>query len=225
MPKRSDLAGKKFGKLTVLEPAFTKYGKLHWKCLCDCGNFSYVNTQYLKNRNTQSCGCLKSEVAKRIFSKLNTTHGETKTRLFNLWTRIKDRCYREKNPNYRNYGGRGIKMCDEWKDDFVKFRTWAINSGYKEELLKNGKNKWTIDRINNDGDYEPSNCRWVTIKQQCRNRRTNSFVEYNGEKYCYAELSENFNINKQIIQYRISHGWSINDTINTPVRKYNKGEI
>lgn len=222
MPKRSDLVGKRFGRLVVIEPSFTKYNKLHWKCLCDCGNFTNVQTEYLTHGNTKSCGCLQKEISGKIFKKLNTTHGETNTRLFRLWCKIKSRCYSEGSTGYHNYGKRGIKMCDEWKSNFLSFKDWAIKSGYREEVLSSGKNKWTIDRINNDGDYEPLNCRWVTIKTQSRNRRTNKTYEYNGKQMCLVELAEICGLSKDALRYRLNAGYSLKDAMFTKLNQ-NKG--
>lgn len=165
-----DYTNKKFNRWTV------KYfvgqnsnGAAIWHCICDCGTEKDLTVSTIQSGQSKSCGCLKSEVT----AKRNTIHGMSKTRLYNEWTGMKDRCY---NPNcefYSYYGGKGISICNDWKDDFVKFRDWALQHGYSDSL--------TIDRINNDKDYCPENCRWVTSKIQANNRTNNILVCYNGE--------------------------------------------
>ena len=187
-----DLTGKKFGMLKVvrfLKPEERFYnGKLKsdrvWECVCECGNKINVATWKLKNGNTKSCGCYRKEKLKE--NQIDATHGKTNTLLYRTWDGMKKRCYNKNANNYENYAGRGIKMCDEWKNNFQAFYTWAINNGYKKEL--------SIDRIDVDGNYEPSNCRWATAKEQSRNRRDTLYVEYNGEKRTLIEVSEEVGI-------------------------------
>lgn len=187
-----DLTGQKFGMLKVvrfLKPEERFYnGKLKsdrvWECVCECGNKINVATWKLKNGNTKSCGCYRKEKLKE--NQIDATHGKTNTLLYRTWDGMKKRCYNKNDNNYENYGGRGIKMCDEWKNNFQAFYTWAINNGYKKEL--------SIDRIDVDGNYEPSNCRWATAKEQSRNRRDTLYVEYNGEKRTLIEVSEEVGI-------------------------------
>jgi len=224
MPRRSDLVGKRFGRLVVLEPSFTKYTKLHWKCLCDCGNITNVQTEYLTHGNTKSCGCLQREILSNIGKEVNTTHGQTNTRLFNLWSKIKSRCYCKGSSGYHNYGGRGIIMCDEWKNDFLNFKNWAIKNGYREEILPNGRNKLTIDRIDNNGNYEPNNCRWTTYKQQARNKRTNKIYEYNGKQLCLSELAEICGLGKNTLRYRLEAGYPIEKAMFTKSRRDKGGK-
>ena len=182
-----DLVGRKFGRLTVVSEAERTRSKggasiRMWNCVCDCGNKRTLSSSALTGCNTKSCGCYKKDVNKKRFTK----HGLSKTKLYRVWSSIKDRCYRDGCKGYIDYGIRGIVMCDEWKSDFQAFYTWAMNNGYKREL--------SIDRIDVDGDYEPSNCRWATIKEQSRNRRDTLYVEYNGEKRTLIEVSEEVGI-------------------------------
>ena len=156
MPKYFDMIGKKFGKLTVLEECEErKERKKIYKCKCNCGNIVKVVGVQLRSGHVKSCGCLV---------KLNhfKDHGMYNSNLYNRWSHIKGRCYNKYDKAYPNYGGRGILLCDEWLD-FKAFYNWSIHNGYQEDL--------TIDRINNDGNYEPNNCRWVDMKTQSRNRR------------------------------------------------------
>ena len=141
-------------------------------------------------------------------------HGETKTRLFKIWCSMHERCERKKHTHYKSYGGRGICVCDEWSE-YIPFATWARANGYSDQL--------TIDRINNDGNYEPSNCRWVTMKEQQRNKRTNRAITYKGEKYTLIELAEYAGLKKTTLRERLNNGWSVDDAVEKPVRKRTKG--
>ena len=141
-------------------------------------------------------------------------HGGTGTRLHNIWLSMRERCHRVKHPYYKDYGGRGISICEEW-DDFSKFREWANTNGYSDEL--------TIDRVDNNGDYEPNNCRWVTIKEQQNNRRNNRIIEYKGEKYTLTELAEKIGMNKTTLKERLNMRWSVEDAVKRPVRLRTKG--
>ena len=134
---------------------------------------------------------------------------EIHTRLYHIWVGIKYRCNNKKAKCYSDYGGRGIKICKEWQDDYCRFKNWALNNGYKEEL--------SIDRIDNNGNYEPNNCRWVTAKIQANNKRNNVVLEYNGFKLTIAEIAEKYNISSETIRYRYKIGWSLDKIINTPV--------
>jgi len=151
-----DLTGKKFNKLTVIELIGSKYGVTKWKCKCDCGNYAVVASVELKNGTTKACGCLKGKHRKYPISSENN-------RLYKTWSHMKSRCYREKDISYKNYGGRGIAVCNEWLQDFMSFYNWSIENGYKKNL--------EIDRINSDENYSSSNCRWVTKLINTRNRR------------------------------------------------------
>lgn len=168
-----DLTGKRFGRLTVLSLIESESGAkipTKWLCRCDCGNELEVRACNLKSGNSSSCGCLQRENA--AIKKYK--HGQTGTKLFVAWVHIKQRCFNSKDKAFKYYGGRGITVCDEWKNDFQAFHDWAMSNGYADNL--------TIDRIDVNGNYEPSNCRWITIQEQQRNKRDNTKVVFNG--YC-----------------------------------------
>lgn len=156
--KLMDLTGQRYGRLTVVERDFSKRTTA-WKCICDCGNTTVVTSKNLRTKgySTKSCGCLN-----RLG---NPTHKLSRTRLYNIYYSMKKRCYKEHDEHYKYWGARGITICDEWlgKNGFVNFYNWAMENGYSSEL--------SIDRINNDGNYEPSNCRWATPYEQVHNRR------------------------------------------------------
>lgn len=148
--------------------------------------------------------------------------GYSKTRLYMVYSLMLQRTENTNDKDYRNYGGRGIKVCDEWKKDFMLFRNWAYNNGYDE---KAPKGKCTLDRINVDGNYEPSNCRWVTSKQQANNRRKNKYLTHNNETFTISEWSEKLDISSRTILKRIRMGWDVDKTLTTPVdKKYSRSK-
>ena len=142
--------------------------------------------------------------------KRNLKHGKTGTRLYRIWLNMKTRCNNPKTIEFKNYGGRGIKVCHEWQD-FEQFYVWAIENKYNDKL--------TLDRINNNGNYEPNNCRWATPKQQARNMQTNRVIEFKGKKYCFIELVEKLNLTRSALWYRLNKNWSEEKIINTPLRR------
>lgn len=170
-----DLTGETFGKLKVLEFAGKKNGRNYWKCQCSCGKVIEASTGNLRSGRATNCGCFRIERTKLA----NTTHGKTNTKLYGVYKHMYRRCYKETEPAYKNYGGRGIKICEEWLNNFENFYDWAVNNGYDENL--------TLDRINVNGNYEPSNCRWVNQTVQQNNRTNNVRLVHNGEEHTLAQ--------------------------------------
>ena len=174
----TDLTGQKFGKLTVIGFSHkNKKGEYYYKCLCECGNEIIARGSHLKCGNIKTCKCSRKNG--------NIIHGvwSRNNRIYKIWDGIMARCYDKNNQAYKNYGGRGIIVCDEWKNPTV-FEKWALNNGYNDVL--------TIDRIDNDGIYCPENCHWVTRKEQNRNKRNNVNITVSGETHCKAEWAEIF---------------------------------
>jgi hypothetical protein len=210
MGKLINLAGQKFGRLTVIKRAENNsFNRPRWICKCDCGNYSIVSSSHLKSNHTKSCGCLQKEI--RILSNINNKngviHGKHNTRLYRIYENMKQRCYNSNNKDYKNYGGRGITVCDEWKNDFMNFYNWAMENDYRDDL--------TIDRINNNGNYESNNCRWVTVKEQANNRRNNHFITYNGKTQSITKWSNELNLSKAMLYYRLNHNWNIEKALIT----------
>ena len=205
--KKTDLLGQKFGKLTVIDEATsirTKSGNVMamWKCRCDCGNECVVLANNLKRGHTNSCGCYREELRPT----LKYVHGYTKTRIYDVWSKIKSRCYKENDCRYHIYGGRGITMCDEWKNNPISFIEWAFANGY-DENAKYGET--TIDRIDNNKGYSPENCRIANERVQRNNRRTNHKVTYCGETHTIAEWSRILNVNVNTLTTGVHNGKSI----------------
>lgn len=209
-----NIIGKKFGKLTVLElhhkeqiyyPNGTKNGfRYYYLCQCECGNKAVIRKDGLNS--TVSCGCFRKEQAYKATFKKNNIR---KSRIYKIYYKIKQRCYNKKFTFYKNYGGRGILLCNEWLNSFENFYNWSINNGYSDKL--------TIDRIDVNKNYCPENCRWVNMKTQQNNRRNNHYLKYNGKTKTLSEWGEVFGIKPRTIRARLKYGWDIEKAITTPV--------
>ena len=182
-----DISGQKFGRLTATKVIDkNSKGESVWECICDCGNVTKATITNLKRGHTKSCGCYKKICC--------VTHHETKTRLYKIWKGLKNRCYNKNASKFSCYGGRGISVCDVWLNDYIEFRDWALANGYDENL--------TIDRIDNNGNYEPSNCRWVDNKVQSNNRRNNCFITYLGKTLTISQWADIIGIDHETIRSR-----------------------
>lgn len=223
----NDLIGKKFGRLTVESYSHNikkenGIGLLHYyNCSCECGNNCKVERNSLKNGNTKSCGCIHTEqLIKRNKdnAKLNGDSVKYK-RLHNIYNAMINRCYSKSNKRYKDYGERGIKICEEWLNDWLNFRDWALSNGYNDSL--------TIDRRNVDGNYEPNNCRWVNMKIQANNKTNNKYLTYKGETKTLSEWCEELDLPYHTIKARINKlGMSVEEAFNTPKKwkEYSYGE-
>jgi len=195
LSKAKDLSGMKFGKLTVLRRSSdTGGGKkptVKWICRCDCGKVCTVPGGSLKTGHTKSCGCL------------HTKHhgGRDEPRLYNAWLNMRRRVNDPTNKRYASYGGKGVKICDEWQNDFIAFRNWAKANGYADNL--------TIDRIDNNGDYCPENCRWVDSYVQQNNTSRNRYIYVRGELMTMANAAKTLGLTYSTVQHRVERGQSV----------------
>ena len=214
-----DLTGQRFGRLTVLKRQGTSHSEIQWLCKCDCGNIYTALSYALRKGITTNCGCVQKEkweeLAKRrkdLLANLPSSisaetkqHLLKKSPLYYKWTNLKTRCYNPKYSMYKNYGGKGIKVCDAWmgENGFINFYNWAMKNGYKKGL--------TIDRINNEDGYNPKNCRLVDMRTQQNNRTNNRILEYNGKKDTMANWSRKLNLRYGKIQKGLAKGKTLEE--------------
>ncbi|MBN2980114.1 hypothetical protein [Cohnella algarum] len=192
----ADLTGMKFGKLTVLQyHGKNKHNQPMWDCRCECGNKKVIRG--MGKIYAQSCGCLQREAASLIGKGAMFKHGDASAKLYRVWAAMKSRCQNPKTAAYKDYGGRGIRVCAEW-DDYESFKEWALQTGYDGQL--------TLERKNVNGNYAPDNCKWISIADQQSNRRNNIRVEVNGELITLAELSRRTGILDKTLYSRYKRG-------------------
>ena len=203
MVARLDLTGQRFGRLTAIRYAESRRGKAHWLCKCDCGGESVSSATRLKAGGVLSCGCLVADAT----IKACRTHGLTRTSEHTTWLGIRKRCNNPNDPSFPRYGGRGIRVCEEWDSSFERFLS---DMGMKPSPLH------TIDRIDNDGPYAAWNCRWVEQKTQQRNKRSNVIIEFEGESRCISEWAEMFGIKQATLRARLRNNWPIREALTTP---------
>lgn len=198
-----DLRNKKFGKLTAIKPiGLDKHKELTWECVCDCGKTYYAKSYSLRNGHTIQC----KECAKKQIALKNRKYTIFSKRLYNCYVNMKTRCKNTKQDVEKRYVNRGITLCEEWDKSYACFQEWALNNGYSDNL--------TIDRIDNNKGYSPDNCRWATRTEQANNRRSNLYLEYNGEKDTMANWSRILNIPYHFIQDRIYKGKDMESIVN-----------
>lgn len=203
MPAFKDLTGQKFGRLVAIKPIRNSGKNVKWFCACDCGNTSSPYAFSLLSGDTKSCGCLGKE--RRL--KAHKKHGMCDSRVYSCWEHMKARCNNKNFKQYKDYGGRGIKVCDEW-EEFEKFYKWAMDNGYDDNL--------TLDRLDVNGNYCPENCRWVTRKEQQLNRRVNKVFTFNGETLTQKEWSDKLGFCENLIIGRLKRGWTIEEALTIP---------
>lgn len=213
-----DLTGQRFGRYTVIcrdSDQISQNGRhrVMWKCKCDCGNVKTVHAYSLTSGQVVSCGCYKSELKREKLK----VHGGTHTRLYKVWDGMKARCYNPNKTYYPIYGGRGISMCDEWHYSFEAFREWSLANGYNDSL--------TIDRIDNDGNYCPENCRWATISQQNNNKSTSHYLTYKGETKTIMQWAEATGFTFHAIFARLAKGMSAEEALLTPLKTKGNGHF
>ncbi|MDX8367895.1 hypothetical protein [Cytobacillus sp. IB215665] len=189
------LEGHRFGRWVLIERVNHPKYKM-WHCKCDCGNEKDVNENNLKRGKSISCGCHRKEK----LHKLKSVHNCEPRKLYNVWLAMRRRCYLETTRGYEHYGGRGIEVSEVWRHDFEAFRDWSLSNGYKEGL--------SIDRIDNDGNYSPENCRWVDRKTQNNNKRNVRKIEIKGATKTLAEWAQISGIKHNTLTSRLAYGWT-----------------
>lgn len=209
-----DITGNRYGRLVVTRHIGNiDDNRQHWLCACDCGNETSVRGESLKSGAIKSCGCLSVEVATERMRELSTTHGMSGKPIYNVWLSMKARCENKNNTTYKYYGGRGISVCKKWIDSFESFY---------EDVGDPPTVNHTLDRVNNNGNYEPKNVRWVTMKEQSRNRRSNFLITHDGKTMTATEWGELLGIRGALIRQRIKRdGWSVKRALTTPAKKLN----
>jgi hypothetical protein len=204
MGKLCNLSGKIYGRLTVISRAENKGRYVAWNCLCECGKKKIVPAFHLKDGHTKSCGCYLVEFA----GNLKRTHSDNRSKEHQTWNGIKKRCLNPNEPAYKHYGARGITVCDRWLESY---------SNFLSDMGRAPSKRHSIDRINTNGNYEASNCRWATPKEQANNKRNTTYLEYNGQNKTIVEWCEFTGINYRAIRSRLRYGWSIEKTLTTPI--------
>jgi len=194
--RRKDIAGKKFNMLTAIKFSHRKNKNTYWLFKCVCGNIKKIDYGSVKNGSTKSCGCIS----------LSINHGMSKTSIYSSWQSMRDRCLNKNNKQYKDYGGRGIKICDRWE----RFQVFCEDMGIKPLGT-------TIERLDNNGGYNKDNCAWATPKEQSRNTRANVTIKYKGERKCISEWAELYNIKRCTLGGRLRLGWGIHRALNEPV--------
>ena len=198
----ADLTGQKFGRLTViLQSGKGVYSNVLWLCKCDCGNEITVKSNSLNTNHTKSCGCLQRDQV--------TTHGMTKSPEYSVWHGMLQRCSNPNNDSYAYYIGRDITVCDRWINSFENFYA---------DMGPRPSPDYSIDRIDNNGNYEPGNCKWSTPEEQANNRRDNLLFTHKNKQYTILQLAEEYNINPINVRNRLNRGWSVEEAIESSVK-------
>lgn len=201
--------GEKYNSLTIIDVAGNDTnGHYFFKCQCDCGNITKVRVDRILKGYTTTCGCRNQGYNYHDGNGLSKEY----PKLYSVWNTIRHRCYNPKHCKYKNYGGRGITVCEEWRYEFTPFYNWAMANGYQDGL--------TIDRINVNGNYEPTNCRWVTLKEQARNKTNSVLVTYKEKTKSLPQWCEELNLPYKTIDYRLRAGWTAERAFTEPIKHY-----
>lgn len=209
MPPLIDLTGQRYGKLVCLYRVENdNYGRSKWRCQCDCGKVIDTSSNYLRTGSVSSCGCLRHHI-----------NGSAYDKLYKRWIHMKQRCYDPNLKMYKYYGGRGIKVCDEWRNNYEAFREWAYENGYDDSLPAR---ECSLDRIDSNGDYEPGNCRWTDIYTQNNNKSDNRLITLNGETKTLAQWVRATGINRSTLENRIIRWGYDAEKLLSPVKKHRK---
>lgn len=205
-----NIINKKFNRLLIVRKVYED--KQLYECLCDCGKTVYAYKNSIISGNVKSCGCYRLDKIRNLQLK----HDKAHTRLYNVWKDMKKRCYNPNSHSYKNYGAKGIKVCDEWKDNFIAFHDWSFANGYDENAEFG---KCTIDRINVGGDYSPENCHWVSLKEQANNRTNSSQITFNGKTDTMSNWAREVGIPYTCLFHRLHDlHWSVEKALTTPQR-------
>lgn len=214
MPKRIDLSGREFYRLTAIHREY-RGREAWWNCLCKCGQTKWIRQSHLVQSMVRSCGCMRYVwVAEKLRTRY-IKHGLSKTRMYNTWKAMKDRCLNPDHKIYRHYGGRGIKVCERWMSSFENFLS---DMGYKPT-------RCVLDRIDNDGDYEPGNCRWSTPKESATNRRTTHWIMVDGVKMSMSEAARVRGMRPGTLSERLRKGIPDQVALSTPVQRYRHASV
>ena len=201
-----DITGQKFGRLTAIKYVdYTNNNGSRWLFKCDCGKEIVTTSSSVRRGRTKSCGCYNQELRKNRIK-----HGMFNTKMYCAWVHMRQRCNNPKCKSYQDYGGRGITVCEEW-NTFINFYDWAMANGYEESL--------TLDRIDNDENYEPDNCRWVSMSVQENNKRNNHFVEYRGQRMTISQCARAANVSRNALNYRLMMGMTADEAVDAIMAK------
>lgn len=220
MGNYQDLTGKRHERLVVTGPAPRPIGKTsgnYWYVKCDCGKELILSSSEFNRKTRYSCGCYARERASLSAYYQHLKHGKTGTRLYGIWCAMIRRCENEACKEYPLYGGRGIAVCEQWRNDYSSFEAWAIEHGYNNGAPRG---QCTIDRKDVNGNYNPENCRIVSQKEQTRNKRNNRFLTYKGETKTVSEWAEIYGMNPATLYSRLSYGWEIERCLTQPLRHW-----